>query len=299
MIKAGITLLFFFYSHSLVAQLVINEVFYDRVGTDPGFEWVEIYNSSGNVIDITGYSLMTGGQFYNEAAELTGMINANSYYVIGGPLTDGTNASPTYDQVHDFNGTLFNSGTTADGIALLDMNDILIDALIYGDSNLSGLPDESGAIGIVDVGDALAGQSIGLQPDGEKNNAVIFSELTPGSSNDMAVIDTDGDGVSDALDNCKLIPNPDQDNMDLDTLGDLCDNCPNVSNPAQVDLDLDGIGDLCDGNLQLAALTTLEDYLFIDKLYSGIILKSSGGFCFVITVEDDGNLRTGQISCPP
>lgn len=299
MIKAGISVAFFLCNQFLIAQLVINEVFYDRVGTDSGYEWVELYNSSSSVIDLTNYSVATGGLSFGNGVPLTGLLNANSYFVIGGPLSDGTNGSPTFDLVYDFNGTLYNSGSTADGVALLDIVDNYVDALIYGGSNLNFLPDESGSIGIVDVGDAMEGQSIGLQPDGATNNAVIFSELTPGSTNNMAEIDSDGDGVSDALDNCLLVPNPGQENMDQDILGDLCDNCPNVSNPDQVDLDLDGIGDLCDENLQLTALTTLEDYLFIDKLYSGIILKSPSGFCWVITVEDDGSVKTGQISCPP
>lgn len=62
--------------------------------------------------------------------------------------------------------------------------------------------------------------------------------------------DSDGDGVSDDVDNCPNTPNPliggIQPNSDGDTLGDACDNCPFVNNQNQLDLDIDGIGDICD-----------------------------------------------------
>ena len=58
--------------------------------------------------------------------------------------------------------------------------------------------------------------------------------------------DEDGDGVCDLLDNCPLVPNPDQADADMDAIGDACDNCPDVFNPDQWDSDSDGIGDLCD-----------------------------------------------------
>jgi YD repeat-containing protein len=72
-------------------------------------------------------------------------------------------------------------------------------------------------------------------------------------------IDTDGDGIPDASDNCPTVSNPDQQDTDGDGIGDACDpdidndnifnpsdNCPTVYNPDQLDSDGDGIGDACD-----------------------------------------------------
>ncbi|MBP7126206.1 thrombospondin type 3 repeat-containing protein, partial [Myxococcota bacterium] len=69
----------------------------------------------------------------------------------------------------------------------------------------------------------------------------------------------DGDGVVDETDNCPVVPNPGQQDLDQDGIGDDCDpdrdgdgvvdetdNCPVVPNPGQQDLDQDGIGDDCD-----------------------------------------------------
>ncbi len=71
-----------------------------------------------------------------------------------------------------------------------------------------------------------------------------------GSRNDMGaiatVVDSDGDGIPNASDNCPLFANPLQEDADADILGDSCDNCPQTSNPMQTDVDADGVGDVCD-----------------------------------------------------
>ena len=70
--------------------------------------------------------------------------------------------------------------------------------------------------------------------------------------------DTDGDGRFDAFDNCPLIPNPGQEDVDNDGDGDACDPdsdgdgisddddlCPAVVS-ANFETDGDGVGDACD-----------------------------------------------------
>jgi Tol biopolymer transport system component len=74
-----------------------------------------------------------------------------------------------------------------------------------------------------------------------------------------APVDTDGDGIFDATDNCPSTPNPSQANGDGDALGDACDpdddndgvidpsdNCPLNADPSQADTDADGLGNVCD-----------------------------------------------------
>jgi hypothetical protein len=73
--------------------------------------------------------------------------------------------------------------------------------------------------------------------------------------------DTDGDGVRDSVDNCRVTANPSQENNDLDAQGDACDadddndgvnddvdNCRLTSNPGQANNDLDAQGDVCDAD---------------------------------------------------
>jgi DNA/RNA endonuclease G (NUC1) len=74
-------------------------------------------------------------------------------------------------------------------------------------------------------------------------------------------LDTDADGIPDTADNCPLVSNANQADLDNDGLGDVCDpdddndgvadatdNCPTVANANQADGDGDGIGNVCDPN---------------------------------------------------
>ena len=67
-----------------------------------------------------------------------------------------------------------------------------------------------------------------------------------GAIDEGCLIDTDGDGIPDNLDNCPRTPNADQADADGDGVGDACDNCPATPNASQADSDADGHGDACD-----------------------------------------------------
>ena len=49
------------------------------------------------------------------------------------------------------------------------------------------------------------------------------------TTNGPAGLDSDGDGVADAADNCRFVANPDQADRDGDGKGDVCDPCPMVA----------------------------------------------------------------------
>jgi hypothetical protein len=149
--------------------LWISEVMDNPVGGDNGREWVELYNASGAAVDLSGYSLGWGGADYTTGVlQLSGILAAGGYFVVGGPTSDANNANPTYDQVANFAPDLQNPLLFSDGIALFDVPaaslgaaTVPIHAVIYGGLiNLSGLLDEQGNPGAIDAGMAPAGQSL-------------------------------------------------------------------------------------------------------------------------------------------
>lgn len=173
---------------------VISEVFYDPAGTDEGLEWVELYNGTNETINLTGYSLGSGGaSWIITVYQLSGTLPPGGCIVVGGPTTNASNFSPVFAQALDFNPDIQNSGDAADGVALfqataasLTAGSIPIDAVIYGPagSNSTGLKDETGSIGGVDVGDAPSANSIErvgstwvIQPAPSPNNCTKVLSL--------------------------------------------------------------------------------------------------------------------------
>jgi|GEM_PF-1791172 hypothetical protein len=75
---------------------------------------------------------------------------------------------------------------------------------------------------------------------------------------DVLGTDTDGDGVHNACDNCRMTYNPTQLDSDHDGVGNSCDNCAAVVNPNQPDVDGDSRGDACD-NCPLDYNTNQDD----------------------------------------
>ena len=159
--------------------VIIAEAYYDHVGTDDQFEWVKLYNGTGAPVDLAGHSLGWGGTSYTYGTlDLAGIIPAGGCWLVGGPSGDaqsGFPGGPMFDQAADLNPDVQNSNAAgvADGIALFDVaaaaitpGTVPLDAVIYGISNDSGLLDETGMPGAVDVGDAGAGESVRLQGDG-------------------------------------------------------------------------------------------------------------------------------------
>ena len=100
-----------------------------------------------------------------------------------------------------------------------------------------------------------AGGSASVGTDGQATpvDAKLYSDAPPINPDAVTATDVDGDGVPDATDNCRMVPNQPQYDEDADGVGDACDNCPHVANAGQTNTGeinagqtADAVGDACD-----------------------------------------------------
>jgi len=136
------------------------------------------------------------------------------------------------------------------------------------DATLPDVEDDTAPAEVWDSQDALP-------PEVQDDVADVENELPP-------PVDSDGDTIPDAEDNCPDVANPDQADSNGDGIGDACtpgpndrdgdtvpdemDNCPDVSNPGQHDYNGDGVGDACtqqDGTPQHPFIISVEGNRFV------------------------------------
>ena len=153
---------------------IVTEVYYNSPGADGGKEWVELFNGTGQPVDLSAHSLGNAGTNYSgSTAQLAGVLAPGECFVVGGPISDADNGMPVYDQVLDFDPDLQNSGDAADAVGLFSLPagqinnaSVPIDAVVYGAANSNGLVDETGEVNEPDINNVSAGSSLQRTPDG-------------------------------------------------------------------------------------------------------------------------------------
>ena len=120
--------------------VVVDELFYDADGSDEGWEYVILYNSTPDEIALTGWELQWGGtDFTYGNLDLTGLsVPALSALILGEALV------PAVDVVVDFSPALQNGGSASDGVRVADAVGTVIDTVIYDSPNTNVLPGDGG-----------------------------------------------------------------------------------------------------------------------------------------------------------
>ncbi len=168
--------------------IIINEFMYDAPGGDPGNEWIEIVNTAGEAIDMTGYDLRCGEAGFYTFPVFTLQPGTRVTVHIDLEGTDSEtdlytgftsqNMSNSHDSAVLFNSTSHTTGT-------------IVDFIQYGEGGQSwegtavsaGIWTEGAYVEIIPSGNTL-----GLCPDGSDNNSVEdwyeFDVPTMGGPND-------------------------------------------------------------------------------------------------------------------
>lgn len=128
-LKVLAILLFILFSSKAEANIVISEIFYNALGTDTGEEWVELYNKSYSVFDLTGYELnASSGDYYT----FTNTLEAKNCLVIHWNSEGIDTESDLYTGLDDFS----NMGNTSGWVALFNdsvhSSSTIVDYLEYG-----------------------------------------------------------------------------------------------------------------------------------------------------------------------
>ena len=123
----------FLWPLNLNAQIIITEVMYNPDGTDSGREWVEIYNSGSESVDITDYKLLENGTNHRLSAHNPSdvdnlIVNAGGYAIIADNptkfLIDYSNKGLIIDSA-------FSLKNTGEEISIVDSLDQVIDSFNY------------------------------------------------------------------------------------------------------------------------------------------------------------------------
>ena len=148
-----------------------------------------------------------------------------------------TEFSEAYYEGFEENPTRFNFAilakvhTVTNGVISTDYDEVVISGTTtarIGECSVTGQPEDV----VVDSNGIPVGEDLG---DGGP-----LSPCYTGCDNPSG-IDTDGDGIDDACDNCINTPNPDQADSDNDGIGDLCDSNEWVCDYGEVDILINNI----------------------------------------------------------
>lgn len=167
------------------ADVVINEIFPNPPGTDPGYEWVELFNAGDVAIDISSWTIDTATSDWSIRFVFPAgtQIYPGDFLVIGDEyVVDADLLLPQGESL-----ILGNAVTSGDAVRIADNVASVIDTVIYGPNNNDGFLDDNGAVASSLALIGVQGESIARAADGvdSDDSGLDFtvSQPTPGQPN--------------------------------------------------------------------------------------------------------------------
>ena len=122
----------------LGARVLINEVCCNPAGADDHKEWIELYNSGGQDVNLAGAKILRGGSQFAEVYEFPSFVlRAGRYLLLGESQVEQA-------QLTAANLDLQNATSETDGVRYLSPDGGYTDTVVYGQPNINALPDDSG-----------------------------------------------------------------------------------------------------------------------------------------------------------
>ena len=182
MVKAAwIAVVLTFFACWLGGNVVINELLYDPVGTDTGYEWIELYNNGTEDINLEGSEVQVAGPSFNTVFTFPHYILRAGRFVLIGEQ----NISQA---VFITNLVMQNGGGTTDGVRFISADGFYTDTVLYDSPNSNNLTNDYGNTATVFAPDVLPGFSLARIVDGrDLNNCetdfIAEENPTPGLPN--------------------------------------------------------------------------------------------------------------------
>jgi len=239
--------------------VLIDELYYDAPGPDAGYEYIILYNSLADPVDLEGWRIEWGGSsFAYGIYTISGVVIPPGDVIVFG----GDRMVQVSDVIYNFN--FQGGGMASDGVRIVDASGTVIDTLIYDSPNTNGLPGDGGLAPYPDemcAADVPAGKT--LTRDAYHTDTDDCSvDFTVGDPLDPCW-DGDGDGYADVA--CG---------------GDDCDDTDPAVNPGAPEICEGGVDDDCDGLVDAedpACSPGQPGDVLIDELFYNPVGQDEGG----------------------
>lgn len=169
-------------------SIIINEIFFDPVGSDLGFEWIELYNPGEDTVNIIDWKILIAGTSFSETGTFSGQIEPHSYFLIC--EVSVSNCNINLQKIGMQNG-----GDSTDGLTIVTNQGDIIDQVFYDAPNSNMLKDYTLEV-VEDTKTAevgISGESLGrrdfLDTDDSRQDFYALSNPSPSTDNVFSLSD--------------------------------------------------------------------------------------------------------------
>lgn len=168
--------------------VIINEIFFDPVGTDSPNEWIELYNPTDITVSMTNWKIHVAGSSFTESSTFTGQIPSHEYFLICESNVPNCNLYVSKIAMQ-------NGGGATDAISILENSGNIVDQVFYDIPNVNNLKDMFGntVLSINAAVMGVSGESLGrssfIDTNISSEDFFVYSTPTPGSQNSSEIIE--------------------------------------------------------------------------------------------------------------